>query len=279
MDTLYVTDLDGTLLNSSSKLMPETYEILQPLIDGGLSLAIASARSHNSILDIIKPLKVNLPILCHNGTFIYDPIKEAFIHTVTLPGEDIECIIDMALSHGLYPFIYTLKGNTPHVFYSKLESFAEKTYFKTRMEMGDRRFVHDRDYELYKNEAAFYISIVGPYGPLSEVVKYYADVEDVEVSLTKDVYFENFWWVEIMPEKAGKGNGIEFLRKLYNPSKIVCFGDNKNDITMFQKADYALSVENAISELKAIADEVIGTNNDNSVAKYIKEHYLNGGTK
>jgi Cof subfamily protein (haloacid dehalogenase superfamily) len=258
--------------------MPETYDMLQPLIDRGLNLAIASARSHTSILEIIKPLKINLPILCHNGTFIYDSVKEKFIHTVTLPDEDIECIIDMALAHGLYPFIYTLKGNTPHVFYSKLENFAEKTYYKTRTEMGDKRFVHDGDYESYKREDAFYISIVGPYGPLSEVVRYYTDVEDVEVSLTKDVYYENFWWVEIMPEKAGKGNGIEFLRQLYNPKQIVCFGDNKNDIAMFKKADHAVSVKNAISELKAIADEVIGTNDDNSVAGYIEEHF-DGGSK
>ena len=279
MDTLYVTDLDGTLLNSDSHLTQESYEILQPLIDDGLNLAIASARSHNSILSIIEPLKVKLPILCHNGTFIFDPNNEKFIHTVTLPDEDIECIIDMALAHEIYPFIYTLKDDSPHVFYSKLESYAEKTYFKTRIEMGDKRFVHDRDYELYKKEDAFYISLVGPYGPLSEVVKYYTDVENVDVSLTKDVYFDNFWWVEIMPIKAGKGNGIEFLRELYKPRQIVCFGDNTNDITMFQKADHAVSVENAVSDLKKIAHEVIGTNNENSVAKYIKQHFLNGGSK
>ena len=279
MDTLYVTDLDGTLLNTDSKLTDETYNLLQPLIDDGLNLAIASARAHNSILSIIEPLKIKLPILCHNGTFIYDVQKESFIHTVTLPDEDIECIIDMALSHGLNPFIYTLNSNTPHVFYSRLESFAEKTYFKTRVEMGDKRFVHDKEYELYKNEDAFYISIVGSYGPLSEVVKYYTDVENVSVSLTKDVYYDDFWWIEIMPVNAGKGNGLEFLRKLYRPKEIICFGDNKNDITMFEKADHAVCVENAVSELKKIADEVIGTNNDNSVAKYINRHYLNGGKK
>jgi len=279
LDTLYVTDLDGTLLNSNSKLTDESYEILQPLIDKGLNFTLASARSHNSILDIVSPLKVNLPILCHNGTFIYDPKEKEFIHMVTLPYEDIECIIDMAQIHGLNPFIYTLKNNTPHVFYSKLESFAEKTYFKTRMEMDDKRFVHDVDYELYKEEDAFYISLVGPYDPLSEVVKQYTEVEGVEVTLTQDIYHENFWWAEIMPMKAGKGNGIEFLRKKYNIKNIVCFGDNHNDISMFEKADYGVCVENAVSELKAIAKEEIGSNNDTSVAKFIKKHYLSGGAK
>ena len=279
MNTLYVTDLDGTLLNDNAQLSNESFEILQPLIDNGLSLTIASARSHNSILKIIEPLKVNLPILCHNGTFIYDPEKDEFIHKVILPAEDIECIIDMAMAYDLYPFIYTLCGNTPHVYYSKLKNYAEKTYYNTRIEMGDKRFAHDPDYEIYKTEDAFYISIVGPYEPLKEVVKQYEEVEGVVVSLTKDAYFDNFWWVEVMPGKAGKGNGLEFLRQTYKPNEIVCFGDNHNDITMFQKADISVCVENAVDELKKIANRTIGSNNRHSVAKFIENHYSSGGLK
>ncbi len=279
MDTLYITDLDGTLLNDEAQLTKTSFEILQPLIESGLNVTAASARSHNSIIKVLEPLEIKLPILCHNGTFIYDIQKDEFIHKVILPNEDIECIIDMARTYGINPFIYTLSGNSPHVFYSKLESSAEKTYFKTRMDMGDKRFVHDPDYEGYKDEDAFYITLVGPYEPLSEVIKQYEDVEGVVVSLTKDAYFDNFWWVEVMPQKAGKGNGLEFLRKKYSPKSIVCFGDNTNDITMFEKADWSVTVQSGVPELKEIANEIIGSNNDHAVAKYIAQHYKNGGLK
>ncbi len=279
MDTLYITDLDGTLLNDNAQLTKESYNILQPLINDGLNFTIASARSHNGIMQIIKPLKINLPILCHNGTFIYDSLENEFIHKVILPTEDIECILDMAIAHGLYPFIYTLKDNEPHVFYSKLKNSAEKIYHNSRVEMGDKRFVHDPGYELYKAENAFYISIVGSYEPLNEVIKQYEEVEDVVVTIAKDGYYDDFWWLEIMPKKSGKGNSINFLREKYMPKKIICFGDNKNDITMFETADYGVCMENGVKELKQIADKVIGTNNQNSVAKFIKEHYLGGGLK
>ncbi len=279
MDTLYVTDLDGTLLNDEARLTKKSFEILQPLIDSGLTLTAASARSHNSIINVLEPLKLNMPILCHNGTFIYDIQKDEFIHKVILPDEDIECIIDMARAYGLNPFIYTLNKNDPHVFYSKLENNAEKIYFKTRMDMGDKRFRHDPDYEIYKSEDAFYITLVGPYEPLSEVIKQYEDVENAVVSLTEDAYYDDFWWVEVMPEKAGKGNGLDFLRKKYSPKNIVCFGDNTNDITMFEKADWSVTVEGGVAELKAVAKEIIGSNNDDAVAKYIAKHYLNGGLK
>jgi Cof subfamily protein (haloacid dehalogenase superfamily) len=279
LNTLYVTDLDGTLLNDEACLTKSSYEILQPLIDSGLSLTAASARSHHSIMQVIEPLKLNLPILCHNGTFIYDIHKNEFIHKVILPNEDIECIIDMAMAHDLYPFIYTLSGNSAHVFYSKLKNSAEKIYYKTRIEMGDKRFVHDPDYEMYKLEDAFYISIVGPQGQLRELAKQYKDVENVVVSITEDAYYDNFWWLEIMPERAGKGNGIDFLRKRFQPKKVVCFGDNTNDITMFEKADWSVTVKSGVPELKKIADEIIGSNNKDAVAKYIKQHYANGGIK
>ena len=215
--------------------------------------------------------------MCHNGTFIYDVVKKEFIHKVLLPTEDIECIIDMALQHGLYPFIYTLKDNTPHVFHSKRENFAEKTYFNSRIEAGDKRFIRDDDYTYFHQEDTFYISIVGPYDVLNDVSKHYEEVEGVVVTLAQDVYHDDFWWLEVMPKNAGKGNAVKFLRKLYKPEQIVCFGDNHNDVTMFQEADLGICTQNGVQALKDIAHHVIGTNNRHSVAKYIRKHHERQG--
>ncbi len=273
LKTLYITDLDGTLLNDYAKLTKESYKILQPMLDNGLNFTIATARSHNSALQIIRPLKVKLPILCHNGTFIYDPVKKDFVHKFILPTEDITCIIDVAVSYNLSPFIYTLTNKTAHVYHAKPKSTAEKIYYNQRQQMGDKRFINDDNYQKYINEDAFYISILGPYNKTAHIYSLYEKVEGVVVSLTQDVYNENSWWLEIMPEKAGKGNAVKFLKELYKPEKIVCFGDNYNDITMFEKSDYGVCVSNGVDKLKEIADEIIGSCNDSSVAKFIDKHF------
>jgi hydroxymethylpyrimidine pyrophosphatase-like HAD family hydrolase len=51
--------------------------------------------------------------------------------------------------------------------------------------------------------------------------------------------------------------------------RLVVYGDNLNDLPMMKVADVAVAVENALPEVKAAADVVIGANSDDSVAKHI----------
>ena len=56
--------------------------------------------------------------------------------------------------------------------------------------------------------------------------------------------------------------------------KVVVFGDGKNDVDMFALADEAYAVENAVSELKGLATAVIDSNNNDGVAKWLKNNFV-----
>lgn len=273
MKTLYVTDLDGTLLNNHGIHPKESFDILEKLLADGISLSIATARSHNSALQVIGPLDINMPILCHNGTFIYDPKKNEFINQFLLPDESLSSIIEVAVSYGLTPFVYTLKDNAAHVYHAKPKNKASKLYIKDRLDVGDNRFVEDKNYQRYKQEDAYYISILGTFDKMEHIYNIVKSQDEVAVSFAQDVYHYDSWWVEIMPKKSGKGSALQYLRELYKPEKIVCFGDNYNDITMFEEADYGVCVSNAVDDIKDIANEIIGSCNNSSVAKYLRKNY------
>ena len=68
---------------------------------------------------------------------------------------------------------------------------------------------------------------------------------------------------------ARDGQVIEGL-KVITPT---VFGDNRNDLALFAAADEAIAVANAVPELRAAADRVIGANDDDGVALYLKEVY------
>lgn len=55
--------------------------------------------------------------------------------------------------------------------------------------------------------------------------------------------------------------------------RIVCFGDEINDIPMFEIADEKYAVANAAPELKALATAVIGDNDEDAVAKWLAERF------
>ena len=61
------------------------------------------------------------------------------------------------------------------------------------------------------------------------------------------------------------------FKELYlnSEDQLVVFGDNNNDIEMFEIADLPIALENSVQVLKNIAVETIGSNDEDSVAKYI----------
>ena len=76
---LYISDLDGTLLNNQMCLSDETISILNKLIGEGLNFSFATARSIDSVEKIIKPLNLNLPYIIYNGVAVYDPVNKNYL--------------------------------------------------------------------------------------------------------------------------------------------------------------------------------------------------------
>ena len=87
----------------------------------------------------------------------------------------------------------------------------------------------------------------------------------------KDIYTGE-QWLEIMPQKSIQSAGCFGAKnKNWNVTDQLFFGDGKNDIDMFEIADEAYAVENAVSELKAVATGIIGSNENDGVAKYLQK--------
>ncbi len=75
-----------------------------------------------------------------------------------------------------------------------------------------------------------------------------------------------------MPLETSKANAIKQLKKLLECDKIISFGDGKNDIDMFELSDECYAVQNANEELKKIATGIIGSNDEDGVAKWLEHN-------
>ena len=69
-----------------------------------------------------------------------------------------------------------------------------------------------------------------------------------------------------------KAQGVDRLRRITGIQRIVCFGDNPNDLPMFAVADESYAVGNAKAEVKRAATGVIGSNEELGVVRYIMEN-------
>ncbi|MHA2023101.1 MAG: HAD family hydrolase, partial [Candidatus Thorarchaeota archaeon] len=94
----------------------------------------------------------------------------------------------------------------------------------------------------------------------------------LEIHCLEDQYSPGFFWLTAHDKRATKDRAVKELQKLTGLShrEVVVFGDNANDISMFKMADRSIAVSNAIEELKKHSTQVIGSNNEDSVAHFIQ---------
>jgi hypothetical protein len=145
------------------------------------------------------------------------------------------------------------------------------------------KFIESRKNDIRKNSVVherellcgeiFYITCIDEEDKLRTFYEKYKDKYHCVFQV--DIYTEEHW-LEIMPMAASKSNAIKQLKQLYDCEKVVVFGDGKNDIDMFEIADEAYAVANAVPELKEIATGIIESNNADGVAKYLCDMYGGG---
>lgn len=97
----------------------------------------------------------------------------------------------------------------------------------------------------------------------------------IEVHLFENLYSRGWHWLTVHDRRATKAHGIRTLVEMYGlrAEELVVFGDEVNDIKIFEIAAHAVAVENAHARLKRVATQVIGSNEDDSVIRFIRDHW------
>ncbi len=271
---LYISDLDGTLLNSGQELSARTIEKLNNLIACGLHFTFATARSIDSSQYIMDKLALNLPVIVHNGVFIYDPLKKENISSFFMDHQKTAEILQIYSSAGINPFLYTIddKGKR-NAYYKEITHPGEQIYLNDRLKRGDKRFSRVTDFNISLRERIIAITAIGEEKLLKPLSLKIGENFPVNVHLAQDIY-SGATWLEVNHEKANKKEALKKLKEILKAEKTICFGDHLNDIPMFEIADEKYAVENAEKALKNIATKVIEDNDKDGVVNFIEKHFI-----
>ncbi|MFR5081633.1 MAG: HAD-IIB family hydrolase [Anaerobutyricum hallii] len=116
---LYVSDLDGTLLNSDALLNEDVPKRLNALIEQGLCFTVATARTYATVNSIVKDVHLTYPMILMNGVMIYDPVNKSCIHAEIIERDSVEYILKGRKKFGVTGFAYAL---SPEISEETLES-------------------------------------------------------------------------------------------------------------------------------------------------------------
>lgn len=264
--TLYVSDLDGTLLRGDQTLSPFTVDTINALVAQGMIFSYATARSLVTASKATSGLNINLPAIIYNGSFVVESRTGKRLISAAFDMDEVRAILDDLLFCGVYPIVYAMVDG--------VEKFS---YVEDKQSRGTRWFndtrrgdVRDRPLTdvvpLYAGEI-FHLTCIDEPELLFPIYEKYRD--RFECIYHRDIY-SGEQWLEIQPRGATKAEAILALKRLLGCDKIVCFGDGKNDVSMFEIADECYAMANADEELKKIATAVIGGNEEDGVAHFLR---------
>ncbi len=275
-NTLYISDLDGTLLNSDKELSEYTKETLNALIANGVNFSVATARTAASTIKILSGLNINTPVVLMNGVVIYDIQNNKYIKTESISVQTSEAIIGVLKEHKTTGFMYAVSDNKLVTFYENLDSEALRDFHDERVAKYYKSYKQTDDFkrEIRKNKV-IYFTLIDEYEVLINIFNALKSLRDIDVELYKDIYKEDLWLLEIFSKNASKYNAVKYIRDFYGFDKMIGFGDNLNDIPLFEACDESYAVSNAAEKLKEKATEIIGDNNSDSVARFIAERESN----
>jgi Cof subfamily protein (haloacid dehalogenase superfamily) len=273
MNILYVSDLDGTLLNSNSQLSEESKRIINNLVKKGVKFTYATARSFSSASKILDGLQLSIPAITYNGAFFVESNNGKIIYSTSFLDEQIKYISRIFMENKVYPLVYSILDGKERVSWIKGKE-NEGMFYYLKSRKGDKRLrCVTNEMELYLGNI-FYFTVIGEKNKLELLKRYFLDRSKFVCTLQQELYRDNEYWLEIMPSTATKAMGIKKLKKLMNFDRVICFGDAINDISMFRIADFAYAVANASPKLKQISTGVIDSNDEDGVAKWLLEHTI-----
>lgn len=269
MKTLYLSDLDGTLLNDDSKLSEKTIRIINSLVEQGEHISFATARSMLSAQPVIQGLKLRDGVIVYNGVYILEPSSKKVLHERLFSREEAQRLLELFTQYGLHPFVYTYIDGVEKVLYEKHEFHEGAAHYRYSRK-NDPRFIElDNRKDLLQGDI-FYFTIIDDKENLDDVYEVLENTCSFMIVYQQERNREEYW-LEVMPKKASKADAMLRLKEKEGFDEVICFGDAANDIEMFKASDACYAVSNAIDEIKALADGVIGSNNEDAVALWIQE--------
>ncbi|WP_378953594.1 Cof-type HAD-IIB family hydrolase [Pelosinus sp. sgz500959] len=267
---LYISDLDGTLLNGHKQISEFTKQTLNSLIDKGIDFSVATARSAASAVKILSDLQLKIPIILLNGVGIYDVLDHRYLKIEKIETNTAYGILDVLEKYNSTGFMYNIVNGKLNTYYECLATPYLQEYHDERVIKYGKKFKHVSSLtDVIMAGEVIYFTLMGEQQYLEMLIDDLKKLPAIDVMLSSDVYRENLWYLEIHSTNASKYNAVKYLRDHYGYDKIIGFGDNFNDIPLYKACDEFFAVQNAIGELKDIATGVIGDNHSDGVAKFI----------
>jgi hydroxymethylpyrimidine pyrophosphatase-like HAD family hydrolase len=193
-------------------------------------------------------------------------VKKELLSKVTIAQ-----ILDVMNAEGQTGLMYTLENDELNTYYERLDNAALISFIDERIQKYNKHFTQTNDFRLVDAQV-IYFCFLNDTDRIHRLYNSMRSIDNLRIEMYKDIYSDDLWYLEVFSENASKYNAVQYLRNKYGFDKVIGFGDNLNDLPLFAACDECYAVENAKPEVRAKATAIIGSNDDDGVAKWLDEN-------
>lgn len=262
---LLAFDLDHTLLKEDGTLAPETITVLTHLHDAGMKIVLCSGRPVPGLTKLNQQLGLTRPgdfSIYFNGGLVRENNKGTVIFSQTMPEQAVAGVVDVGRQYKVP--VNLVAANAVYA----LLDHGESQYTLVAPHGMPFLFYRADEYRDAKTDA-IYKGAIAVKPTLVDQLQSNLNIEGVDITRSRRQL------LELMPAGINKRVGLERLLKHlgYGTENLMVFGDEENDREMMLFAGLSVAVGNAIPSIKAIADRVTDTNEENGVANFLKKYF------
>jgi Cof subfamily protein (haloacid dehalogenase superfamily) len=247
--TVLALDLDDTLLRSDSSLAPGTADLLVEWRDRGNQIVIATGRPPRSTGESLSHELHGVPWICYNGAEIRQNGETVYRDLLSI--DDTRRIVE------------SLQAGMPDL--------------AVGLEINDVLYMN-RDWERpYPYEVADLAEVAT--SPVAKILFFHGDIHNLNglfddlPNSAQVMISEKYRLVQVMSRTADKAHALRHLVQMWGQSmeNVMAFGDDVNDVKMVEQSGVGIAVENAVPEVKAVADRITLSNDDDGVGVVLRE--------
>jgi Cof subfamily protein (haloacid dehalogenase superfamily) len=259
---MLVTDMDGTLLNSSKLVSPENRSAIERFVGQGGTFTLATGRITSSVQRFADQLPLNAPAILYNGAVIHDFASGRNVWERTLDRSSVQPVVERLMMQFPELGVEVYCGEAPY--------FIRENP-TTERHRNNENFMRPVQTDGFDSLTGQWFKVLLAWEParldeLQEFVARHEQAADVSWVRSDDKYFE------ILPPGATKGHALEQLLELtgIERSRCIAMGDHLNDLELLRRAGVGIAVANAHEQLISVSNRSCKHHDDHAVADVIE---------
>lgn len=248
-ETLFVSGLDDTLLDKDEMLSPFSKVELNRMIDSGMKFTVSTVRTPASLIEPMRDIRLNLPVIAMDGAALYDTKRNSFLHVKLIESDISSKLYELIKQSKLCWYANVIIDDVLVIYYGDMKDDVNLSMVN-KLKVSPYRNYIKRD--LPPGEDVIYYLILDKtdrvehfYNLLNS--QFYSDSLRINTYPSQD--YVGYSYIKIYDRDANKDNMLAYLKKISGIEKSVSFGTIPDHYDVFIHEDDANEVVRQVRKL------------------------------